>query len=57
MLWRFGVTFPTLTIHATPDLAEACRVGANAEVLVALAHQVSDKLIAAMRSACAGSRH
>ena len=24
---------PTLTIHATPDLAEACRVGANAEVL------------------------
>jgi D-2-hydroxyacid dehydrogenase (NADP+) len=40
--------FPALTIHATHDLAEACRIGGNAEVLAALAHQVSDGLLAAM---------
>lgn len=40
--------FPGLTIHATFGLGEACRLGANAEVLVALAHQVSDPLLAAM---------
>ena len=38
----------TLTIHATHDLAEACRIGTNSEVLVALAHQVNDNLLAAM---------
>ena len=38
----------TLTIHATHDLAEACRIGSNSEVLVALAHQVNDNLLAAM---------
>src|SRR5262249_41792862 len=39
---------PALTIHATYDPAEAGRMGANAEVLAALAHQVTDELLAAM---------
>jgi D-2-hydroxyacid dehydrogenase (NADP+) len=39
---------PMLTIHATHDLAEARRIGANSEILVALAHQVSDDLLEAM---------
>jgi D-2-hydroxyacid dehydrogenase (NADP+) len=40
--------FPTFKVHATHELGEACRIGADAEVLVALAHQVSDELLAAM---------
>ena len=38
----------TLTIHATMIIAEASRIGTNSEVLVALAHQVNDNLLAAM---------
>jgi D-2-hydroxyacid dehydrogenase (NADP+) len=40
--------FPHLTIHATHDMAEALRICTNAEVLVALAHHVTDDLLAAM---------
>ena len=40
--------FPGLAIHGTADLAEAIRLGTNAEVLAALAHQVTDELLAAM---------
>jgi D-2-hydroxyacid dehydrogenase (NADP+) len=40
--------FPTFKVHATHELGEARRIGADAEVLVALAHQVSDELLAAM---------
>lgn len=40
--------FPNLTIHDTADIAEAQRLGANAEVLVALAHHVTDPLLVAM---------
>jgi D-2-hydroxyacid dehydrogenase (NADP+) len=40
--------FPSLPISATFDLPEACRIGANAEVLAALAHEVTDELLAAM---------
>jgi len=40
--------FPELTIHGTADITEALRMGANAEVLAALAHHVTDELLAAM---------
>src|SRR5215469_17017768 len=40
--------FPNLEIHATADLAEALDICSSSEVLFALAHQVSDELIAAM---------
>ena len=40
--------FPDLTIHGTADITEALRMGANAEVLAALAHHVTDPLLEAM---------
>ena len=40
--------FPSWAIGATFDRAEARRMGANAEVLAALAHEVTDDLLAAM---------
>jgi phosphoglycerate dehydrogenase-like enzyme len=40
--------FAPFAIGATFDLAEARRMGSNAEVLVALAHEVTDELLAAM---------
>jgi phosphoglycerate dehydrogenase-like enzyme len=40
--------FPDLTIHGTADIAQALRMGRNAEVLAALAHHVTDELLAAM---------
>jgi phosphoglycerate dehydrogenase-like enzyme len=40
--------FPDLTIHGTADIAQALRMGQNAEVLAALAHHVTDELLAAM---------
>jgi D-2-hydroxyacid dehydrogenase (NADP+) len=39
---------PDLTIHGTADISQALRLGANAEVLAALAHHVTDDLLAAM---------
>ena len=40
--------FPDLTIHGTADITEALRMGANDEVLAALAHHVTDPLLEAM---------
>jgi phosphoglycerate dehydrogenase-like enzyme len=40
--------FPSFAISDTVDLVEARRMGSNTEVLVALAHEVTDELLAAM---------
>jgi len=40
--------FASFAIGATFDLAEARRIGSNADVLVAMAHEVTDELLAAM---------
>jgi phosphoglycerate dehydrogenase-like enzyme len=40
--------FPGLTIHVTSDPAKVLEIAKPCEVLIALAHQVSDQLIAAM---------